>query len=252
MPPIAAAAIHSTLPDIIKRLTEAAGILAALLYALGMMRLSGELRELHLSTPTIIAGFEHSDVLMKGVGVLMSHLASTLLLVGSIVVFASPAALAALNRVLVETGRRGRLELALTIVGAIVLALASRWWEGATYVLLVLALLVCLDVFSRPASRATALLVLLLGLLFVGVFGSYLHPPPMMHATVIREGTETVEGRLVGKGTDGEWYIALEDEQDGDGYVLDIIGGSADEATRVVVEPSDDSEYRTLWYQLEG
>ncbi|MCW2920344.1 MAG: hypothetical protein JWL76_218 [Thermoleophilia bacterium] len=253
MPPIAvAAAINSTLPDLVKRLTEAAGILAALLYALGMMRLSGELRALHLSTPTVIAGFEHSDILMKGVGVLMSHLSSTLLLVGSIILFASPAALAALNRVLVDRGRRGRIELALTIVGAIGLALVSRWWEGAAYVLIVLVLVVFLDVFNRAATRATALFVLVLGLLFIGVFGSYLHPPPMMHATVLREGTEQVQGRLVGKGTDGEWYIALKDTEDGSGYVLDIIGGSTDEATRVVVEPADDRDYRTLWFQLAG
>ncbi len=215
-----------------------------------MMRLAGELNEIHLSTPTVVAGFEHSDVLMKGVGVLMSHLASTLLLIGSIILFASPAALGALNRFLLRDGRRGRLELVGMIAAGVLLALCSRWWEGSAYVAIVLVLFVWLDVMDRPATRATALAVLMFGLLFIGLFGSYLHPPPLMHATVIRENSETIQGRLVGKGTDGEWYVALEDTEDGSGYLLDLIGGSADEATRVVIEPADDREYRTLLYQL--
>jgi hypothetical protein len=242
--PVVAAA---TLPDIVRRLTEVAGLLAAMLYALGVLRITGELRELHLSAPTILSGFAHPDVLMKGIGVLVSQLSTTVVMLGALAVFASRSTLDGLNRLLLDERALRWWELALAAIAGIGLVLASRWWEGATYVAIVLVLLAWLEIRNRPATRALAIGVMLLGLLFVGVFGSYLHPPPLMHVTVEREDATALQGLLVGKGTDGEWYVAT---GTGDDEELEVVGGSSAKASRVAIEPADDRDYRTLYYQL--
>ena len=245
--PALVAAIPSSLPTVIKRISEAAGILAGLLYALGVLRITGELRVLHLSTPTVLSGFAHTDVLMKGVGVFASQLSSTLIMLTALALYASPALLHKLNRVLLDERALRRHELFVAIVVGVGLVLASRFWEGAAFALIALVWVGYLEVRNRPATRSMALAVVLLGMLFTGVIGSYFHAPPLMHASVIRPEQPTVRGLLVGKGTDGEWYVATQTK---DSYELDVIGGATEKATRVIIEPADDRDYRTLYYQV--
>jgi hypothetical protein len=90
--------------------------------------------------------------------------------------------------------------------------------------------------------------VIVAGLFFVGVVGSYLHVPPLMYASVDRADAPAIVGRLVGKGTDGEWYVAT--QTSGKGDHLEVIGGATEQATRVVIEPADDRDFRTLYYQI--
>jgi hypothetical protein len=247
VPAIPVAAVAS-LPDLVRRLTETAGLVAAMLYALGVLRITGELRELHLSTPTVLAGFAHADVLMKGVGVLVSQLSSTVVMLSAVAVFASSSCLAAVNRVLLDERALRRWELALVALVGVGLVLTTRWWEGAAYVALVFVLLAIYEVRNRPVTRALAIVVVLAGLLFVGVIGSYLHPPPLMGVTVERAEGGTLEGLLVGKGTDGEWYVATGEDDDEE---LEVVGGSGTKATRVAMQPADDAGYRTLYFQIK-
>src|SRR5690349_10525649 len=121
---IPAGVSSASISDFAKRATEAAGLAAAVLYALGMLRTVGELRDLHLSTPTVLAGFEHSDLLMKGVGVLASHIASLVLMIAAIVMFTSRSALTATNGKLLE-GNRGK-NLVFVVIAGLLLLLGSR------------------------------------------------------------------------------------------------------------------------------
>lgn len=241
LPPTATAALS----DFARRATEAAGLAAALLYALGLLRTVGELRELHLSTPTVLAGFEHSDLLMKGVGVLASHMTSLIFMLAAIVLFTSRSALAHTNH---SIEHRPRLQgVAFLVVAGGTALLASRLWEGLAYTVVVVVIVGWLVIRRRPVTRLVALGVLAIGLGIIGFVGSYIHPPPPMHAAVEREDAKKAEGLLIGKGSAGDWYIATKEN---DTYRLEVIGGSVEKPASVVVEPADDSHYRTLASEL--
>lgn len=242
---IPAAVSTTSLSDFAKRATEAAGLAAAALYVLGMMRTVGELRDLNLSTPTVLAGFEHSDLLMKGVGVLASHISSLVLMVGAIAMFTSRSALEWTNLRIVRGGRVRNL--VLVMIAGLLLVLGSRMWEGLVFALLVVGLAVWLVVRRHHLTRPLALLTFVAGLGLIGIVGSYLHAPPPMRATVDREGGTELAGLLIGKGAEGDWYLATER---GSSFRLEVIGGSVEAPTSVTVHPADDEGYRTVAAEL--
>lgn len=246
-PPAAAPDPHAqqTMPSLVglaMRLSEVAAFAAAAMYAFGVLRLTGELRGLDMSTPSLLANFEHSDVLMVGVGVLASHIASTSVMValGVMLVFAGLRARA--SAVTMRQRPLVPVEGAALVTAAIALLLGARWWEGFVFVTFVLAIAGASYVARRPLTAGVLGFALLVGVLLNGVVGSYLNPPPLMTVTVEHDDA-TTEGLLVGNGERGEWYVATRDDGDAP-YRITVIGGDGGAPARLTMHPSDDSGYR--------
>jgi hypothetical protein len=229
------------------RASEVVALFGGLLYGLGLLRLSGELATLGLSTPTALSGFAHLDVLMKGVGVLVSHSSSTLVMLAALVLFVFPGARGSVNASFAGTRHRlGHGALAVCVLGAWVLLLAARWWEGVAYVAIVIGLGLAWYLRGQALTRLALMGVVLLGVVMVGVLGSYADPPPLMEARAMRDD-EAITGLLVGRGSEGEWYLATRED---DGHQLHVLGGVAGDPSSLEVLPADDHEYRILAFQI--
>lgn len=245
---VAQAAGMQRLAALASRWSEAAAVAGGGLYLLGVLRLTGELSDLHLSSPSVIANFAHSDILMLGVGVLVSQAAGAVVLAWLLGLFISDATRARVNDLLGQDDRRVRMaSLATGMVGAVLLTLAARWWEGALFVALVTVWWSALWLARRPLTRAHLVAQVLCGLFLVGVAGSYLNPPPPARA-VATTGETTVEGLAVGMGEEGEWYIAT--AGDDGSYRLTVVGGPAQKPDSMQILPARDQEYRILYFEL--
>jgi hypothetical protein len=240
-----------TVSTMVARLSETAAILAAGLYVLGVLRVSGELRELHLATPTVLAGFSYHDVLMKGVGVLVSHMASSLLLGGVLVCFASNAVLYSVNRVITRAYVPNRGQQVVGAAVVLAMLLTARFWEGLAFAIAVV-LMVGQRYHRRIAiGRGLLSAIMVLGVVFTGLFGSYLHAPPLMTITARENGMACTHGYLVGVGTLGQWFVAVH-EPHRDAYNLEVLGANGEKVDEVLIHPAKDGDYRTVLFQITG
>lgn len=244
-PPVS---VPASLSAIASRLSEGAALVGALLYGLGTFRISGTLSDLHLSTPQVLSNFRQTDVLMSGSGVLASHAATTCLLGIVIALFLSPRMLEQVNAVFTRERRLTPLRWALVMAACAAFVLLSRYWERLVFVAIVLVVAAARWVTRTAASRTSLFALLVAGVASIGFLGSYLSPPPLMTASVVR-GDERIEGPYVGKGSNNEILIGVRDD-DGT-YDLQVIGGKASApAERLVVHPAKDRTYRTVLFQI--
>ncbi|MCW2925087.1 MAG: hypothetical protein JWM98_2491 [Thermoleophilia bacterium] len=230
------------------RLSEIAAFAAAAMYGFGVLRITGELRGLDMSTPNLLANFEHSDVLMVGVGVLASHIASTAVMAGLAVLLVFADVRDRVSAVLERRRPLARAEMAVLIVAWLGLLAGARWWEGFVFVAVVLVMAGVMFVRRAPLSAGLVGLALVVGLLLNGVVGSYLNPPPLMAVTIEHDG-ETTDGLLIGNGERGEWYVATRADRHVP-YHVAIIGGDGGTPARLTIRPAQDSGYRVAWSAL--
>jgi hypothetical protein len=230
-PATAPGAFHldrALLAKVIAQGTQVSAGALAVFYGLGMMVLAGQLRALGLHNTGIISGFKHDDILVKGVGALVSHVPSVVLLALLVGMVLKDRIRAFICDALSPAHRRspaGRLwsmrqlvgtRVAIATVCGLVL-LSSVWWEG-TVVVLGLSAYLLVAVRSRTLMVPGVLLATAaVGVLAIGAATTYLNaqPPPDVH--ILTSDGRTIEGGLLGIGEGGEWYVVKYDEHAGDG-----------------------------------
>lgn len=226
-PPPAVYLNRATVTATLAHLAEASATLLAIGYGLGMIALAGDLRSLGLHQTSVLTGFAHDDVLMKGLGVLFNHAPTLITLIMLLVTAVSARArefvhVALAPRAARRSGRAGhtiatsqlvafRIALAVLVV---VTALLSVWWEGTLVVLAVYAYITFAWRHEWLMSTGALLLTALLGALSIGLVGAYLHPLSLPEAKILTNDEVKIEGGLLGQGQKGTWYIVQHDDGD--------------------------------------
>lgn len=203
--------------DIASRLGEVTVLTAAILYGLGAFSVLGQLRRLELHQPSVLSGFAHEDVLMKGVGVLLTNIPNFLGLIILVTLAMSVGARTWLTRVIAPSGGGRHAErlgfllcFALLFTGAL---LVSTWWGGTAGIVVAYGFVLFSWLHGRLLTPAALLGTAAAGSLLLGVTGTYLYPVPLPHVEVqVAEGGEDVTGRLLGTSRDGELYVVVDED----------------------------------------
>jgi hypothetical protein len=242
----AAAPPRTSLGDVAARIGEATALVVAVTFALGAFSILGQLRQLGLHQPSVVSGFAHDDVLMKGVGVLFTH-APSLLTLGLLLTLAlSGTARAWMRSHVVIRAEGPRLWRLVFFAGFGLLVsfalLASSWWVGTAGTLVAYGALGAAWLQGRLLSRAALFAVAVLGSLGLGLTGTYLHPVPLPTVSMQFEAGDRLEGYLLGTGQYGERYVVVTDRA---GSHVRIVAG-ADPQSIVLDEPTGEYPRRLL------
>jgi hypothetical protein len=170
----------------------------------------------------VLSGFAHEDVLMKGVGVLLTNIPNFVGLVLLVTFAMSTGARTWLVRTIAPSGggshgeRLGFLVFfALLFTGAL---LVSTWWGGTAGIVAAYGFVLASWLHGRLLTPTALLGTAAAGSLLLGVTGTYLYPVPLPHVEVeVAEGGDDVTGRLLGTSRDGELYVVV--EEDGERHV---------------------------------
>lgn len=264
------AAIGSTAIDkalltrAITKVAEVSAVILAVAYGLGMAVLAGQLRALGLHNTSILTGFEHDDVLMKGFGAIISHvptLVTLLLVVGTAVnervrffvrdVFAPFEDRSAAGR----RWRPGQVLAARAVVGVLfaVVLLTTVWWEGTVVMVALYGYLLVAVRFPTLRSPNAILAAGTAGLLVIGVMSTYVHAKPPPDIRIETSDDRTVVGGLLGKGDSGEWYVVQYDHDASDGLddgQLELVPDKL--AIDIELDEPPNSASQILWEVLFG
>jgi hypothetical protein len=239
---------RESLAQAASRIGEVVAVVVAIAYAVGALSVLGQLRRLELHEPSVISGFAHDDVLMKGIGVLLTHapsLASLGLLIGLAL---SPVARGWVRDTMGgaisgRDGRVGRIAFQLAFGAlAVTAVLLSPWWEGTIVVTGTFAFLAFSWRSARLLTPGALLATAFVAALLTALGGTYLHPAPLPVVEVELADGPAFDGELLGSGQRGDLYVVL---TEGDGYAVRIVPPK-DAVVVEVSEPTGDRPERLL------
>jgi hypothetical protein len=113
----------------------------------------------------------------------------------------------------------------------------STWWGGTVGIVLTYGVVLAAWLRGRLLEPASLLGVAAIGSVLLGVTGTYLYPVPLPVVEVPIEGSEAVEGRLLGSSQDGQLYIVV--TEDGEHHVRVVEVDSPDGIT--LDDPPEDA-----------
>ncbi len=236
------APVRPSVGDIASRLGEVTVLTAAILYGLGAFSVLGQLRRLELHQPSVLSGFAHEDVLMKGVGVLLTNIPNLVSLIVLVTLAMSIGARAWLIRTIAPNGggtHRDRLGFlvcfALVFTGAL---LVSTWWGGTAGIVAAYGFVLFSWLHGRLLTPSALIGTAAAGSVLLGMTGTYLYPVPLPHVEVeVAENGADISGRLLGTSRDGELYVVV--DEDGERHVRVVESGSP--AGIRLDDPSEDA-----------
>lgn len=222
------APVRPSVGDIASRLGEVTVLTAAILYGLGAFSVLGQLRRLDLHQPSVLSGFAHEDVLMKGVGVLLTNIPNLVSLTALVTFAMSIGARAWLIRTIAPNGGGTHRErLGFLVCFAIVFAgalLVSTWWGGTAGIVAAYGFVLFSWLHGRLLTPSALIGTAAAGSVLLGMTGTYLYPVPLPQVEVqVADGAD-ITGRLLGTSRDGELYVVV--EEDGERHVRVVESGS--------------------------
>lgn len=242
-----------TMLSLLSRLSEVGAVVGVGIYAFGLLRVSGQLRELDLSAPAVIASFSHPDMLMFGAGAMVSQISGAIVLGIIALLLLSADLLRSLNAVSYGTADHRAKVLVGAGILAILLVAGSRMWVGSLFVVVAMLVLTYHLVLRKLVAHTTLLLLLLFGIIFTGVFGAYLNPAPPMNARLdIASATDpnrdVLTGKFLGTSTDNQWVIA--EKANGDAYDVRLVPITPTAQLKISEDARAQDHYRVLGVEL--
>lgn len=246
------------------KFAEVSALVLAVGYVLGLAVLAGQLRALGLHNTVMLTGFEHDDVLMKGLGALFTHVPTLLtlvLVIGTAVnervrLFVRDVFSPAEERSIVgRNWTSGQVIAARAASGVLLLVvlLTSLWWEGTVVMLGLFGYLLVAVRFPTLRSPNAILVAGGAGLLVIGVMSTYVHAKPPPDIRIVTSDDRTIEGGLLGKGEGGEWYVVQYDHQPSNGLddgQLELVPEKL--AVDIELEEPPETSSRLLYQVLFG